>query len=130
MSDIVRGVDGTAVGTVQGTGVDTGREGDEFAFREAGNVCVTGNPGVDKPENAFFIPVVNEERNIKVSTTVDGVIKCIEAKDGRLPAGILIVMKSNYITGQVGMTYKGFTFTGRSAVGHIIVSQSVWVLRL
>lgn len=57
-------------------------QGSEFPL------CATGDFGVpvvvsaDKPEDEFFIAVVDEEGNIEVSTAVHGIIEVIKTQCG------------------------------------------------
>lgn len=88
-----------AVRAVPGTGTDMCSQGSEFPL------CATGDFGVpvvvsaDKPEDEFFIAVVDEEGNIEVSTAAHGIVERIETHDSSIFTGFFIIMKLNHITG-------------------------------
>lgn len=72
----------------------------------------------DKPEDEFFITVVNKEGNIKVSTAVHGIVEIIKTQDSGVLAGFFIIMKLNHITGDISVADLRFAFTGFSRAGH------------
>jgi|GEM_PF-2988451 len=72
----------------------------------------------DKPEDEFFIAVVDEERDIKVGTAVHCIVKIIKTQDRSVLAGFFIFMKLNHITGDTSVANLRFAFTGFSRAGH------------
>ncbi|MEG5901891.1 hypothetical protein [Enterobacter bugandensis] len=103
---------GAAVGTVQGAGTDMCGQGSELSLRAAGNFGAATVISADKPENEFFVTGIDEEGNAEVSTAVHGIVERVKTQDSSVPAGIILIMKLNHITGRVRVADQGFTFTG------------------
>ena len=72
----------------------------------------------DKPEDEFFVTVVDEEGNIKINTTVHGIVEIIKTQDSGVLTSFFIIMKRNHITGDIGVVDLRFAFTGFSRACH------------
>ncbi|EBE1092100.1 hypothetical protein WIH50_005599 [Salmonella enterica] len=114
MAVFVRIMNGATFRAVHGTGGDMCGERSKLTLRAAGDFWVPTVIFADKPEDEFFVAVVNEKGNIKVSATGHGMVELIEAQDRCVLAGFFILMKFNHITGRIGVANPGFTFTGFS----------------
>ena len=72
----------------------------------------------DKPEDKLSVTVIDEERDIKVSTAAHGVVECIETQDRGIFTRFVIIMKLNHIAGDIRVADLRFAFTGFSRAGH------------